>query len=138
MAAPLVWRRLTVSALESVDELAELEQITESAEIVDIVIDMIRGRPLGIFCAAGGPARRNERAAAVGQDDEQEQDAAPTNAADDGQRPAIEGVAFADDRHLIRDITAMGSVTMLPSTKSVSHGWFASSSIGSVTRASSA
>ena len=54
-----------------------------------------------------------------GKTDKQEEDAAAPDAADHGERPALEGMALAGDRHRIRNITAMGSLPPLPSTASI-------------------
>jgi hypothetical protein len=134
MVALHVWRRLDVPAQESVDDLAKLEQITELAErgcVVDIVIAQ---RCVGI--APVGPRGRNERSAAVRQDDEHEQHAASLDAADHRQRLALERVALADNGYLIRDIAEMGSLSCLPSMPCPTYGYAASSSTGSRTSAS--
>jgi hypothetical protein len=118
MAAPLVRRRLRASAKESVDDLAQMQQITESAEIVGILSGIVRQRLPGPLRVPIGPVSRNQRPAAVRQDHQNEEHAASANAADHGQRPAFEGMALPGDRHVIRDITAMGSLSPLPSTGS--------------------
>jgi hypothetical protein len=122
MAAPLVRRRLKASAKESVDDLAQMEQITEFAKIVGILSGIVRRRLPGPLCVPVGPVGRNQRPAAVGQDHENEEYAASANAADHGQRPAFEGMALPGDRHVIRDITAMGSLSPLPSTRLTRNG----------------
>src|SRR6185503_13570873 len=89
------------------DDLAELEQITELAEggrVDDILIDWRCGS-----IAPVGPRGGNERAAAVRQDNENQQDAAPLDATDHRQRLALERVALADHGHLIRDIAELGN-----------------------------
>ena len=119
MAALHVWRRLDVPAQESVDDLAKLEQITELAErgcVVDIVIAQRCG---AVGIAPVGPRGRNERSAAVRQDDEREQHSASLDAADHRQRLALKRVALADNGYLIRDIAEMGSLSCLPSTASI-------------------
>jgi hypothetical protein len=118
MAALHVWRRLGRSAQESVDDLAQSEQITELAErgcAVDIVIAQ---RCVGVSIAPVGPRGRNERSAAVRQDDEHEQHAASLDAADHRQGLALERVALADNGYLTRNIAEMGSLSCLPSTTS--------------------
>ena len=122
MTALLSRRRLDVSAAQSVDDLAKVKQIPEAAQIVVAIADIVRRRAVGLFGAPIGPLGRNERPAAIGQDYENEEDAAPPDAADRGQRLAFEGVALAGDRHRIRDITTMGSLWPLPSTRSATHG----------------
>jgi hypothetical protein len=98
--------------------MAQPEQIGEPAERARGRV-VARQRP----CAAGmtlvpvGPLGRNERAAAVGQADKQEENTAAPDAADHGERAALEGVALAGDRHRIRNITARGSLPPLPSTR---------------------
>jgi hypothetical protein len=69
-----------MSAQESVDDLAKLEQITELAERRCAVHIVLAPRCVGI--APVGPRGGNERSAAVRQDDEREQNAASLNAAD--------------------------------------------------------
>ena len=119
MAALHVWRRLDVPAQESVDDLAKPEQITELAErgcVVDIVIAQ---RWVGVGIAPVGPGGRNERSAAVRQDDQHEQDAPPLDAVDHAERLAFERMTLANNGHLSRNIAEMGSVSCLPSTASI-------------------
>jgi hypothetical protein len=80
----------------------------------------------------------DERSTAVWQDNEDKQYVAPLNAADHRQRLPLERMALSDDRHIIRMIAEMGSVSPLPLTNSARNGWFVSWNIGSVTGASSA
>jgi hypothetical protein len=65
-----------------------------------------------------GPCRRNERSAAIRQNDEDEQDAATLDGVGHTERLAFEGVAPPDNGHLRRNISVMGSVAPLPSTRS--------------------
>ena len=118
MTALLARHRLDVSVVESVDDLAQVEQIAESAEIVATITGIVRRRSLGLLYAPVGPAGRNERSAAVRQDHKNEEDAAPPDATEHGERLAFEGVALADDGHRVRNITVMGSLWPLPSTGS--------------------
>ena len=115
MTALLSWRRLDVSAAQSVDDLAKVKQIPEAAQIVVAIADIVRRCSSRRFRAPIGPLSWNQRPAAVGQDYEYEEDAAPPDAADRGQRLAFEGVALAGDRYRIRNITMMGSLWLLPS-----------------------
>jgi hypothetical protein len=100
--------------VESVNDLAQVEQIPESAEIVGTTI-IVRRRSPGLLGVPIGPVGRNQRAATVWQDHENEEDAAPSDTADHGQRLAFEGVALAGDGHRIWNITVMGSLWPLPS-----------------------
>jgi hypothetical protein len=138
MTALLARHRLDVSVVESVDDLAQVEQIAESAEIVATITGIVRRRSLGLLYAPVGPAGRNERSAAVWQDYKNEEDAASSDTTDHGERLAFKGVALADDGHRVRNITVMGSLWPLPSRKSARNGWCASWNIGSATGASSA
>jgi len=105
-------------AEESVDELAQLEQIIELAERECVVDIIFAQRRVDVCIAPVGPCGRNERSAAVRQDDQHEQHAAPLDAADHRQRSALERMALADYRYLIRDIAEMGSLSCLPSGRS--------------------
>ncbi len=105
-----------MSAAQSVDDLAQVKQIPESAQIVVAIADIVRRRSVGLLRAPIGPLGWNERPAAVWQNHENQEDAAPPDAADRGERLTFEGVTLAGDRHRIRNITAMGSLWPLPST----------------------
>jgi hypothetical protein len=133
MAALLALHRLDGSVVESVNDLAQLEQIAEPAEIVGTT-SIVRRRSPCLLGVPIGPAGRNQRAATVWQDHENEEDAAPPDAADHGQRLAFEGVALAGDGQRIWNITVMGSLWPLPSTRSriptFSNRWRDASSIG--------
>jgi hypothetical protein len=65
MTALLARRRLDVSAAESVDDLPQVKQIAEPAQIVVSVAGVVVKRSLGRFQAPIGPVGRNERPAAV-------------------------------------------------------------------------
>ena len=104
-----------MSAAQSVDDLAQVKQISESAQIVVAIADIFRWRSVGLLAAPIGPLSWNERPAAVRQDHENEKDAAPSDAADRGQRLAFENVTLAGDRYRVWKITAMGSLWLLPS-----------------------
>jgi hypothetical protein len=106
--------------VESVDEIAQPEQIAETAERARVrIVAPQRSRAAGMTLAPVGPLGRNERAAAVGQTDKQKEYAAAPDAADHGKRAALEGMALAGNRHRIRDLTAMGSLPPFPSTPSI-------------------
>ena len=109
MAALLALHRLDGSVVESVNDLAQVEQIAEPAEIVGTTTSIVRRRSPCLLGVPIGPVGRNQRAATVWQDHENEEDAAPPDAADHGQRLAFEGVALAGDGQRIWNITVMGS-----------------------------
>jgi hypothetical protein len=122
MAALLARHRLDVSAGESVDDLAQMEQIAESTERVGANAGILGWRSPGLLCVPISPAGRNERPAAVRQDHENEDHAASSDAVDHGERPALEGMARAGDDHRIRNLTVMGSLWPLPSILSANPG----------------
>jgi hypothetical protein len=102
--------------VESVDEMAQPEQIAETTERARARrFTPQRPRAAGMTLVPVCPLGWNERAAAVGQTDKQEKNAAAPDAADHRERAALEGVALAGDRHRIWDITVMGSLPPLPS-----------------------
>src|SRR5271169_323788 len=82
MTALLSGRRLDVSAAQSVDDLAQVKQIPEAAQIVVAIADIFRRRSVGLLGAPIGPLAWNERPAAVWQNHENQEDAAPPDAAD--------------------------------------------------------
>jgi len=71
MAALLLWRRSNGSAAESVDEMAQLQQIGKAAERAKgRVVVWQSSRAAGVTLAPVSPLGRNERAAAIRQADE--------------------------------------------------------------------
>jgi len=60
MTALLSGRRLDVSATQSVDDLAQVKQIPEAAQIVVGIADIVRRRSVGLLGAPIGPVGRNE------------------------------------------------------------------------------
>jgi hypothetical protein len=97
--------------------MAQLEQIGKTAERAKGDVVVWRNlRSTGMTLAPVGPLGRNKRAAAVRQTEKQKEHTAAPDAADHGERPALEGVTLAGDCHQIEKITAMGSLTTLPST----------------------
>jgi len=72
MTALLSRRRLDVSAAQSVDDLAQMKQIPEPAQIVVAIADTVRRRAVGPLGAPIGPLGRNERPTAVWQSNENE------------------------------------------------------------------
>jgi hypothetical protein len=60
MTALLSGRRLDVSAAQSVDDLAQVKQIPEAAQIVVGIADIVRRRSVGLLGAPIGPVGRNE------------------------------------------------------------------------------
>jgi len=69
-----------------------------------------------------GPLGRNERATAVRQACQREENPVATNTADHRERTALKRVALAGNRHRIGEIPAMGSLSPLPSMRSARNG----------------
>jgi len=113
--AALPARRRFEAFGESVDEPAQPKQIGETADTADKVIAVCRRKPLHCLPIPIRPRRRNQRAAAVGQNGQEVVHAAPPEIADYGQRLALERMALAPDRHGRRNVMAMGSLRPLPS-----------------------
>src|SRR5208337_3796099 len=107
---------------QSVDDLAQVKQIAEPAQIVVAIAAIVRRCSPRRLRAPIGPLGWNERPAAVWQNHENQEDAAPPDAADRSQRLAFESVALAGDRHRIRNITTMGSLWPLPLIPSTTDG----------------
>jgi len=117
MAVLLARRRLGASAAESLDEREKPEQITEPSEIVGSVIGVDRRCACRRLRLPIGPTRRDQRPAAVRQNGEEIEDAAPSDGADHGQRLAFESVTLPRDRHRSGKIMAMGSLWLLRSIR---------------------
>jgi hypothetical protein len=99
--------------MESVDHLAQMEQIVEAAKSRDAAGGVYR-RALAPFAVPVGPVDRNQRSAAVRQNRENEADTTPPHAVDHRERLAFEGVPFTGDGHPRRKILVMGSVWWCP------------------------
>src|ERR1700682_3478908 len=117
MAALLALHRLDESVVESVNDLAQVKQIAEPAEIVGTT-SIVRRRSPCLLGVPIGPVGRNQRAATVWQDHENEGGAAPQDAADYCQLRGFEGAGVWGDGQRIWNITVMGSLWPLPSIRS--------------------
>ena len=84
------------------------------------------------------PPGRDQRATAVGEAGQHEQNTAAADTADDGERAALKRMALARDNYRIGKIPAMGSLSSLLSMRSAKNGSSAFWNIGSATTASSA
>jgi len=65
------------------------------------------------------PLGRDQRATAVGEAGQHEQNTAAADTADDGERAALKRMALASDNYRIGKIPAMGSLSPLLSTGSI-------------------
>ncbi len=123
---------------ESVGDNPDMEQTGEGDET---------GRGPSFFCGRGTgrvfrlpirPRRRNQRAAAIGKDEQQQLGAAAPHAPHDGQGLSFKWMMPAQNRRRSRKLAVMGSAWWCPSILSARIGWSVSSNIGSATSASSA
>lgn len=119
IAALLARRRLSASDAKSVDEITQPEQIAEPAEIADGSIGIDRRRSSYRLRVPIGPACRDQRPAAVGQNRKKIVDAALPDGANHGQRATLESMTPARDRYGSQNILAMGSLWPLRSTPSI-------------------
>ena len=95
--------------------MAQLKQIAKAAQSTRADV----GFPTRAYAATMtfvpvSPLRGDQRATAVGEASQHEQNTAAAGTADDGQRTTLKGVALAGDRHRIGKIPAMGSLSPLP------------------------
>jgi len=100
--------------MESVDHLAQMEQIVDAAKSGSATVD-VRRPSLAPFPVPVGPVDRDQRSAAVRQNRENKTDTTTSHAMDHRERLAFEGVPFTGDGHPSRKILVMGSVWLLPS-----------------------
>jgi hypothetical protein len=125
--------------VESVDEMAQLKQIAEAAQSTRADVGFpARAHAATMTFVPVSPLGRDQRATAVGEAGQHEQNTAAADTADDGERAALKRMALARDNYRIGKILAMGSLSPLPSVASAENGWSASWNTGSATSASSA
>jgi hypothetical protein len=115
--ALLLRHRPDGSAAESVEEKAQPKQIAKAAQDAQIGA-VIRACVGGVSLALVpvGPLGRDQRATAIGQAGQCKENSIAANTADYWEHTTLKGVALADDRHRIRDVAAMGSLSPFPST----------------------
>ena len=88
-----------------------MEEIDKPGEAMLPIIVTYGGRFVGDRrCGQIGPIRRDQRAAAVREHDQQHCDATATQGAHDLQNAALKGVPLADDSYRTREVAEMGSV----------------------------
>jgi hypothetical protein len=106
--------------VESVEEMTQLKQIAEAAKhaCAGAVISA-HGSAATLTLGPVGPLGRNERATSVGQTGQHEENALAPDTANDRERTALKRVTLAGNRYRSRKISAMGSLSLLPSTGSI-------------------
>jgi hypothetical protein len=99
--------------------MAQLKQIAKTAQSTRADVGFpARAHADTMTFVPVSPLGGDQRATAVGEASQDEQNTAAPDTADDGKRTALKGVALAGDRHRIGKISAMGSLSPLPSTRS--------------------
>src|SRR5215475_5941412 len=103
--------------------MAQLKQMAEAAKRTRADVGFpARAHAATMTLVPVSPLGRDQRATAVGEAGQHKQNTAAADPADDGQRTTLKGVAFAGDRHRIRKISAMGSLSPLLSMQSTTSG----------------
>src|SRR5215469_8943015 len=100
------------SAAESVDEMAQLKQIAKAAKSARARIGFpARAHTAAMTLVPVSPLSRDQRATAVREAGQREENAATADTANDGERAALKRMVLAGDRYRIGEIPAMGSLS---------------------------
>jgi hypothetical protein len=117
--------------------MAQLKQIAKAAQRTRAEVRFSTcAHPATITFVPVSPLGRDQRATAVGEAGQHEQNTAAADPADDGERAALKRMALAGDDYRIRKIPAMGSLSPLLSIRSTTNGCCGWWRIGSPIRAS--
>jgi hypothetical protein len=110
--------------------MAQLKQIAKAAQSTRADVGFpARAHAATMTFVPVSPLGRDQRATAVGEADQHEQNTAAADTADDGERAALKRMALARDIYRIGKIPAMGSLSPLLSTLLPTHcvTWVAAS-----------
>jgi hypothetical protein len=119
--------------------MAQLKQIANAAQSTRADVGFpARAHTATMTFVPVSPLGRDQRATAIGEAGQHEQNIAAADTADDGERTALKRMVLARDNYRIGKIPAMGSLSSLLSMKSTKSGSSAFWNIGSATSASSA
>jgi len=124
--------------------MAQLKQIAKAAQSTRADVGFpARAHAATMTGVPVSPPGRDQRATAVGEAGQHEQNTAAADTADDGERAALKRMALAGDNYRIGKIPAMGSLSPLLLTASIgsccsrrfatiriAHGCFSISSAG--------
>ena len=111
------------SAAESFDEMAQLKQIAKAAQSTRADVSFpTRAHAATMIFVPVSPLGRDQRATAVGEAGQHEQNTAAADTADDGERAALKRMALARDNYRTGKIPAMGSLSPLLSMRSTTSG----------------
>ena len=103
--------------------MAQQKQIAKAAQSTRADIGFpARAHAATMTFVPVGPLGRDQRATAVGEASQHEQNTAAADPADDGERAALKRMALARDNYRIGKIPVMGSLSTLLSMKSAKNG----------------
>ena len=100
--------------------MAQLKQIVQAAKSTRADVGFpARAHAAIVTLVPVSPLGRDQRATAIGEAGQHEQNTAAADTADDGERAALKRMALAGDNYLIGKIPVMGSLSPLLSTGSI-------------------
>jgi hypothetical protein len=100
--------------------MTQLKQIAKAAQNTRADVGFpARAHAATMTFVPVSPLGRDQRAAAIGEAGQHEQNTAAPDTADDGERAALKRMALAGDNYRIGKIPAMGSLSPLLSTGSI-------------------
>jgi len=112
----LLLRRSEGPAAESVEEMTQPKQIAKAAKHARAgAVISAHGSAATLALVPVGPLGWNEGATSVGQAGQHEENALAPDTANDRERAALKRVTLAGNRYRSREISAMGSLSPLPS-----------------------
>ena len=112
----LLLRRSEGPAVESVEEMTQPKQIAKAAKHARAgAVISAHGSAATLTLVPVGPLGWNEGATSVGQAGQHEENALAPDTANDRERAALKRVTLAGNRYRSREISAMGSLSPLPS-----------------------
>ena len=112
----LLLRRSQGPAVESVEEMTQSKQIAKAAKHARAgAVISAHGSAATLALVPVGPLGWNEGATSVGQAGQHEENALAPDTANDRERAALKRVTLAGNRYRSREISAMGSLSPLPS-----------------------
>lgn len=101
--------------MESVQEMTQPKQIAKAAKHARAgAVISARGSAATLTLVPVGPLGWNEGATSVGEAGQHEENALPPDTANDRERAALKRVTFAGNRYRSGEISAMGSLSLLP------------------------
>ena len=104
--------------------MAQLKQIAKAAQSMRTDIGFpARAHAATMTLVPVSPLGRDQRATAVGEAGQHEQNTAAADTADDGERAALKRMALASNNYRIGKIPAMGSLSPLLSSRWVAKLW---------------